>query len=579
MENPSKIQSGSGWFDRPYLPYLIFAAITGIIAVPVLKNVGNWGIRDWDLFATLQAAAVRSIVEYHQFPFWNPYIGGGNILFAHPEVSVLNPLFALQLVFGSLIGLKLQILAVYFIGLIGTYKMARQFGISRQAAYLTPVVFMLSSYMILHVAAGHIPFHFFSALPWLIFFYKRSLNRPVHILSAGGVVAFMILGSGAAVPLLFSSFFLFLFSLFDMGGERKFWPPVFALAAGLSGILFAAVKFFPMVDYLLRYPWIPEGTVRTTPLSALFDMFFNLNQSVYADHVRGYVWGWHEYGAFIGPIAAALALVAVIGNFRKARPFLVLTVVSLLLILGSFWPPFSLWDMLHRLPGFESIRVPSRFSILAVFCLAVLSSQGADYLLAIVKSRRWILSCSLFAAILSLNLYVCLPILGEAFTRLPENPVRRGEFRQTVGDPNRMYTAFLANEGTIRAGWVSAYRIGRGIMGMGDRVEEWYSPNNAVRIINRKFSPNRLTFDLASEQGGSLIISQGYDIGWQALDGRKLTQVSELISFQVKPGERHVELYYYPRFFLLGLWVSVLSVGLTISGLFLRRRSRSQAVL
>ena len=575
MGSFNQIKSAHRGNNGSYLPYLIFAAVTGILAFPVLKNVGNWGIRDWDLFTTLQAAAVRSIVEYHQFPFWNPYIGGGNILFAHPEVSVLNPLFALLLIFGPLTGLKLQILAVYFIGFIGTYKMARQLGISRQAAYLPPIVFMLSSYVVLHVAAGHIPFHFFSTLPWLIFFYKKSLARPVHILSAGGVVAFMILGSGAAVPLLFSLFFLFLFSLFDMGGTRKFWPPFFVLATGLSGMLFSAVKFFPMVDYLLRNPWIPEGTVQTTPISALSDMFFSFNQSVYAGHVQGYVWDWHEYGAFVGPVVAVLALTAIVGNFRKAWPFLVMIVISLLLVLGSFWPPFSPLDVLHHLPGFESIRVPSRFSILAVLCLAVLSGQGADYLLSIVKSRRWILSFSLFAAILSLNLYVCLPILGEAFTRSPENPPRHGDFRQTVGDPNRMYAAFLANEGTIRAGWVSAYRPGRGIMSAGDRVEEWYSPDNAVRIISREFSPNRLIFELAGEQVGSLVISQGYDIGWRAVDGREITPVSELISLQVKPDEQHLELYYYPRFFWLGLWVSLLSVGLAaISGLFLIRRLR-----
>jgi len=575
MKNLHQFPAERGWSAHPWLPYLVFAAITGVLAFPILKNIGNWGVRDWDLFTTLQAAAVRSIVEYHQFPFWNPYIGGGNILFAHPEVSVLNPLFALQLIWGPLIGLKLQILAVYFIGFVGTYKMARQFGVGRQAAYLPPVVFMLSSYMILHMAVGHIPFHFFSALPWLIFFYKKSLDKPVHIFSAGGVVAFMILGSGAAVPLLFSLFFLSLFSLFDIGSGKKLWPPVFVLAAGLSGMLFAAVKFFPMVDYLLRNPWIPEGTVQTTPVSALFDMFLNFNQSVYADHVRGYVWGWHEYGAFIGPITVVLALVAIIGNFRKAWPFLVLVVVSLLLVLGSFWPPFSPWDMLHRLPGFESIRVPSRFSILAVLCVAILSGYGADCLLAFVKSHKLILFSVLFMSVLGINLYVCLPVLGEAFTRLPESPMKHDDFRQTVGDPNRMYAAFLANEGTIRAGWVSAYRPGRGIMGMGDRVEEWYSPNDAVRVMNREFSPNRLTFSLASEKGGELIISQGYDVGWRTMDERKLTSTSELISFQAKAGKQRVELYYYPRFFLFGLWVSVLSIALAVSGLFLKCRLRS----
>jgi hypothetical protein len=573
MERTISESEGEASFLRlPWLPYLLFAVVVAILAIPILSHFRNWGVRDWDLFTTLHAAAVGAIKDYGQFPFWNPYIGGGNILFAHPEVPVFNPLFGLLLLFGPLAGLKIQILVIYYLGLVGGYKLARQMGMNVHGAIVTPVVYMLSSYLTLHVAAGHIPFHYFAVLPWLVFFYRKSLDRPRWILAAGGAVAFIILGSGAAVPFLFSLFFLILISLFDIGRGRGFRPPVYAVGAAVCGILFAAVKFFPMYDYLTQYPWIPEGTVQTTPLSIFPKMFFAFNQSLFAEHIEGYVWGWHEYGVFVGPVAALLAAVGVIAGFRKTWPYLALTGISFVLVLGSFLPPYSPWDLLHRLPGFESIRVPSRFSLLALFPISILAGWGTETVVARFRYRRVAAAAAIFVAVLGINLIVCLPILGEAFTRAPEYPARESEFRQTVGDPNRMYAGFLANRGTIYAAWLSAYRPGRGILDYSNQPSEWYSENNAVRVIGRKFTPNRITYDVESIAGGTLVVSQGYDTGWRRTDGGPVISFQDLVSFNVSPGQKRVEIYYYPEYFTLGAIVSVLSVLLAVGAAVRFRR-------
>jgi hypothetical protein len=563
--------------DLPFwrwLPYVVFLGITVILAFPLLKNFSYWGIRDWDLFTTLHAAAAGAITDYGQFPFWNPYIGGGNILFAHPEVPVLNPLFLLLLALGPLAGLKIQVLVVYFLGMTGFYKLARHLGISAYAAFMPPIVYMLSSFLTLHFAAGHIPFHYFTVFPWLVLFYKKSLDKPIHILSAGAAVAFITLGSGAAVPLLFSLFFLFLISLLDMGRERSIRPPVYAIGAGICGLLFAAIKFFPMYDYLSQYPWIPEGTVQDTPLWVLPKMFFSFNQSVFADHIQGYVWGWHEYGAFIGPLAMLLILCGLIMRFRKTWPYLVLTVVSLIIALGSFAPPWSPWDLLHRLPGFESIRVPSRMILLAVFSFAVLAGYGVDAIREKIGGRRDIFAIGAAAVVLAIHLVVCLPILGETFTRAPEQTVRHDDFKQAAGDPNRMYAGYLSNRGTIRAAWLSAYRPGRGIIDYNNQVSEWYSENDMVYVRQRTFTPNRITFDLYTEQGGRLVVSQGYDTGWRRSDGKDVQEFADLVAIDVRPGTKSVEIYYYPRYFTFGLIVSVLSILGATGGAIMYTRLR-----
>lgn len=563
--------------DPRWLPYIIFAGITLILAVPILRHIHNWGVRDWDLFTTLHAAAVRSVVQYGQFPFWNPYIGGGNILFAHPEVPVLNPLFGLLLIFGPLIGLKFQLLVIYFIGLTGWYKLSRKLGMSYHAALIPPLVYMLGSYLTLHFAAGHIPFHYFAVFPWLLFFYKKSLDHPVHILSAGGAVAFIILGSGAAVPLLFSLFFLFLFSVLDIDRARTYRPPLYAIAAGVCGILFAAIKFLPMSDYLTRHPWIPEGTVQTTPLWIIPTMLFSFNQSLFADHIKGYVWGWHEYGAFVGPVVTLLVVIGVM-QFKRNWRYLVLVVVSFLFLFGSFAPPVSPWDLMHHLPGFESIRVPSRFVLLALIAFAVLAGRGMDTILSYAGRRRRLIAFGTVAVILGTHLIVCLPILGETFTRKPERVVYNEDFKQIAGDPNYMYAAFLSNRGTIKAAWLSAYREGRGIIDMNNRTWEWFAQQNAVVVEKRTFTPNRIAFDIQVSRPDTLVVSQGADPGWRRANGQRADVFVNLVALRVTPADKHVEIHYYPDYFTLGLWVSVLSI-LSAIGVAVWNRLRQQTEL
>ena len=70
-----------------------------------------------------------------------------------------------------------------------------------------------------------------------------------------------------------------------------------------------------------------------------------------------------------------------------------------LLTLASVWlsigPPLGLWPLVYWLPGMSFIRVPSRFTILAVLGLAIVAGAGFDRLSARLRraERR------LFAAI------------------------------------------------------------------------------------------------------------------------------------------------------------------------------------
>lgn len=62
-----------------------------------------------------------------------------------------------------------------------------------------------------------------------------------------------------------------------------------------------------------------------------------------------------------------------------AAPYVLVAAVCIWL---SIAPPFGLWEWVYWLPGFDFIRAPSRFTILAIICLGIVAAAGFDRLTA-----------------------------------------------------------------------------------------------------------------------------------------------------------------------------------------------------
>jgi hypothetical protein len=89
------------------------------------------------------------------------------------------------------------------------------------------------------------------------------------------------------------------------------------------------------------------------------------------------------FPGFLTVLLAALVFVRDRAAFRREWIFyLLLTVVSVLLAAGPLWP-YVYW-----LPGFNFIRGPSRFMILAMVGLSVLAAIGFERLRSLVQPRH-----------------------------------------------------------------------------------------------------------------------------------------------------------------------------------------------
>jgi len=91
-----------------------------------------WGsTRDWGYFTFLEEVTRKTILEFRQFPLWNPYYFGGAEQLANPQSTLLSPTTLLTLGFGTALGLKFGVVAFVLLGLTGMYRLTRHLGAAR----------------------------------------------------------------------------------------------------------------------------------------------------------------------------------------------------------------------------------------------------------------------------------------------------------------------------------------------------------------------------------------------------------------------------------------------------------------
>lgn len=544
---------------------LLPAAIALLLALyytfPFLLKLSYWGVRDWDLFLAVLGAPVETIKHYGQFPFWNPWMGGGNILFHHPEVGIFSPFFLLHLIFGIVVGLKLQVLVCYFLGFYGTQKLAGRLGMSLPAAALTAVAYFGSVHFALHFAEGHIPFTSFCFLPWFLFFLLYHHSRLKNILLAAVVLALMILGHGAAIPLLYTLTFSGLL-LFIMAVEKQRLRPLIDLAwSVIIALALSAVKFIPMVLYLTNNRWAgaPDEAI---PVSALGSIFFGWEHSLFAQNFEGQLWAWHEYGFYLSPFLILFVIAALRGEFKKHRVYLILAGFFLLLGLGNFGS-LSPWALFSNLPGFSSARCTGRSFQMVTLAVALMGGFGFDYLRNhwSKKPASWLytLYAGLGIVIIS-NLVLVWPIMNSGFNRVAPAVNRATVFHQVIDKQPKAFENMLTNRGALISPWLSAYHPSRALVDETNVVHEEYFLSGTAVVSRRYYTPNKIEYRLQAQTKGQIVIGMGYDAGWSLADGQPLFKSNNLLAWQFEAGEHNYILTYRPLGLPAGSIISILAL-------------------
>ncbi|MDD5112264.1 MAG: hypothetical protein PHG85_06950, partial [Candidatus Altiarchaeota archaeon] len=375
--------------------FFIFLAATLVFLAPIFKDFNYAGSHDWDLMEGINAVQRETIVSYRQIPLWTPYMAGGQSLLADPQSMVLTPFFPAVLLFGVIAGLKLKLILLYMTGLFGMYFLGKQLKLNAYARYVMAFAFMLSSLYSLHTTEGHMQTIAIPLMPWAFLFYLKALEDRRYAIACGLSMAFMLFDAGAytlihaAMLLTMYSMLLSLKKIFE--GKKihdVINPAITLLAAGLLCFTFAAVKALPMAEMMVKYPRLTaqdcagnEGldcidAYRGYTAAYLYHAFLGTPQARYVEKLGNSI--WYEYGSYVGPFVAILALIGALCCYRKHWPLIVLLFAGVLLSFGTNQSEMILWNLAHKLPVLSSVRYPSRFIIFTLFSVAMLAGIAAS---------------------------------------------------------------------------------------------------------------------------------------------------------------------------------------------------------
>ena len=287
------------------------------------------------------------------------------------------------------------LLSVMLCGL-GAFVLARRIGIGPAGAVVAGVIFAFSPPRFfrtgqLHLGAVQwIPFALASLHAYLDEGRRRDLQLAaafffLQALSSGHGAVFLVIAMGGLVA-------------WRAVGNRPFAPARGLRDLGIPGALLLVPAILLYLPYravqqevgLVRSleNWaVTPGSFLAAPTHVQTFLLSLLPGPRILDTASAYL-----FPGFLPLLLALAALPAVrfsradTGSRRGSVAFYgILALVSVWLSIG---PPFGLWPLVYWLPGMSFIRVPSRFTMLAVLGLAIVAGAGFERLAARLAPRR-----------------------------------------------------------------------------------------------------------------------------------------------------------------------------------------------
>jgi hypothetical protein len=355
---------------------------------PAFRSLDATGLWDWHYFHHMWEAGVVALSRFGEWPLWDPFHCGGVTIFGNPQNQLLAPLYFLSFLIGPTLATKLWVVLHAAAGFSGMILFARREGrLEWPGALLAAVAWGASGFFAWHGARGHsalLPFYY---APWLLLAWRGAARDPRWTAGVAALLGLVLL-EGGGYPFAFFLLLLGFDALVRLAsGPGRGRILVAGLVAAPLTLLLGAVRLLPVVDQMLGRP-------RTQHFADALSASEVLGMLTVREHGllhAGHRYLWTEYGSYVGWGVVALALLGAGVARRRGRIQWVLGLVAFLGFTVGHYGPWSPWELLQRLPLYESLRVPSRFAVLFTFYLALLAGLGLDALgraLAVLPARR-----------------------------------------------------------------------------------------------------------------------------------------------------------------------------------------------
>ncbi|MDP2749605.1 MAG: hypothetical protein Q8O89_02105 [Nanoarchaeota archaeon] len=605
--------------NKKVLFFIILISLSILVFyLPILQNINNWGIRDWSFFQVSTGILKKSLVENHQVPLWDPFSCGGRPLISNPQAAFISPLSITILLFGEIIGLKLNMLFLMIFGGIGCYCLARELKIGKISALLVPLVFTFSSYYSAYLVEGHYWNIVYGLFPFAFYFFVRAQKEIKFLIISGLLIAFMLF-EGHSYGIAFSVLFLGIFSVLLTIKSKDKKPLLSFIFLAIIILFFVAVKIFPVMSYVIENPRnVASENQAAYTLNLFWQGLTNSEQGAYDHQFPNQVAGWFEYSMYIGLIVVIIFLIGCLLLFKRDWPLIIACLIFIFLTFGQNLI-INFWGLLQHLPVFSSMHHPTRFKIFVLLCIALISAKllsKFEKLESIKISKKINIKNAstaiviLILALVAISLFrVSYGLSKEGFI-IPPIDVKNEQFHYEeaaeVSNPytkdkvipqmyestygSKSYINFLRGVGTkncydsvyVKRGGEAKIIWNSTIMNYQEnpkyRGEVFFESDinenrlldkalNNAHIESMDFQGFVLVVDKVSDSD-MLILSQNYEKGWNAKGSMDNTvyERNGLIGVKVNENTTKIVLTYAPKSYIIGLWITIFS---TIFFLFL----------
>lgn len=502
--------------DACWLAWALQLAVA-TLALPLLAHPESIGFGDWDHHLQKFEAIRRTVLVWHQFPWWTPWVRGGFPLASEPECGVFSLATPLVLALGTGTGLRLGTVLCLMVAVEGARRVGRYWLGDPWGAAAVGVLYGINGGVLVYTVAGHFIPMSYCALPWLVLYTQRVGEGIGCGLWLGFWTAFDLL-NGIQYPSMYAlaiAAAVWLRALALQPRDRRWGLIVNSVAAAGVCVALAGWRIATTALVLRDYPRIYSSMFGGSPIAVLHWLLDRPGANVLARSSLPQFW---ESTCYIGPLALLLVLMSLRGGWRWWH---VLTALCLWLAMGAHhWTQPSFW--LAAAPVFQTMHVISRWRIPAMLGVGLAAGAVVARWRCAGGVRRILAPC-LVLALAADYLAYGYTILPVATSIEPRDELFPGPATPALVnvESNLAFPAILRGYGVIRAhepllGYDRTLPTARLWRGHPRYVGEAWTGERAVTPTS--WSPSRIVFQVAPGQDVAINQNPG---SWWLVNGRR----------------------------------------------------------
>ena len=471
----------------------------------VLHRPASVGAHDWNYFFQVYEAVRLSILRYGQFPWWNIWCCGGVPLFANPQVGLFSINGVMVLLFGTVLGLKLSLVAHMLFGFEGMRRLLRRY-VGAGFALFGALIYVAGGGFAMHWTVGHVILLTAFYLPWLLLLALRLPEKGLYGWLFGLLMGLMVL-EGVGYTTVFNILVASIAAccvLAQGKGMRLVIAGRIATAVGVF-LVVAGFRLGMSMLYVSQYSGTASAGVAGLGPYVAKALFVPISDIYYSPSSSALYW-W-ECGCYIGlPVAALFAF-----SLLQGRRYWHYGALLALLCALSATSPASPSYWLRMLPMLASLCVVTRWCLVALLFIGLGAAVGGEALWLRME-RRWMRRAVLaFCVAAALQVvWVSADTMSVAFPEESSKPgvalpPQFGRFYRVrpsgVGYFDWVYQATRVNVGVVKGYEPLLGRDRRRptrILAVGDAGYFGEAATSEGPLEPAYWSPNRLVFEHVS---------------------------------------------------------------------------------